>query len=103
MPDFPILTLEHLATAVILLDDESRIAYLNPAAEHLFDVSGKNLLGHPVQQVFTDTEQLASAMQHAVRNNASYIEYDLTLGTHAHGKLHLRCAVTPVQWAKRHL
>ncbi|BBI98352.1 nitrogen regulation protein NR(II) [Ferrigenium kumadai] len=103
MPDFPSLTLEYLATAVILLDDESRIAYLNPAAENLFDVSGKNLLGHSPHQAFTDTEQLFSAMQHAVSNNASYIEHDLTLGTHGHGKLHLRCAVTPVQLAKSHL
>ena len=97
MPDLPTFTLEHLATAVILLDGEARVVYLNPAAEHLFDVSGKNLLGHPVQQAFTDTGQLTNAMQHAIRDNASYIEHDLTLGTHAHGKLHLRCAATPVQ------
>jgi two-component system nitrogen regulation sensor histidine kinase GlnL len=97
------LSPEHLATAVVLLDDESRIAYLNPAAEHLFDASGKNLLGHPVQQVFTDTGQLSSAMQQAVRNNASYIEYDLTLGTPTRGKLHLRCAVTPVQFERHYL
>lgn len=103
MPDLPYLTLEHLATAVILIDDESRIAYLNPAAEHLFDVSGKNLRGLPVQQVFTHTDQLASAMQQAVQNNASYIEHDLTLGTHAHGKLHLRCAATPLQLNRRYL
>ena len=103
MPDFPYLTLEYLATAVILLDDESRIAYINPAAEHLFDVSDKNLHGLPLQQVFTHTEQLASAMQQAVHNNASYIEHDLTLGTHAHGKLHLRCAATPLQFTKRYL
>ena len=102
MPDFSHLTLEHLATAVILLDEDSRVAYLNPAAEDLFDVSGKNLVGCPVQQVFTDTGQLANAMQHAVRDDASYIEYDLALGTHAHGKLHLRCAVTPVQFANGH-
>ena len=103
MHDLPSLTLEYLATAVILLDDEARIVYLNPAAEHLFDVSGKNLLGHPVQQAFTDTAQLTNAMQHAIRDNASYIEHDLTLGTHAHGKLHLRCAVTPVQLDGRNL
>jgi two-component system, NtrC family, nitrogen regulation sensor histidine kinase GlnL len=103
MPDFPFLTLEYLATAVILLDDESRIVYLNPAAENLFDVSGKNLMGHPVQQAFTHTEQLASAMQQAALNNASYIEHDLTLGTHAHGKLQLRCAATPLQFNKRYL
>lgn len=103
MPDFPFLTLENLATAVILLDDELRIAYLNPAAENLFDVSSKNLLGHPLQQVFTQTEQLANAMQQAVHNNASYIEHDLPLGTPSHGKLHLRCAVTPLQLVKHHL
>jgi len=103
MPDLPYLTLEHLATAVILLDDESRVAYLNPAAEHLFDVSGKNLRGLPMQQVFTHTEQLASAIQQAVQNDASFIEHDLTLGTHAHGRLHLRCAATPLQLARRYL
>ena len=103
MPDFPYLTLEYLATAVILLDDESRIVYINPAAEHLFDVSDKNLRGLPLQQVFTHTEQLASAMQQAIHNNASYIEHDLTLGTHAHGKLHLRCAASPLQFARRYL
>lgn len=103
MPNLPYLTLEYLSTAVILLDDESRIAYLNPAAENLFDLSSKNSLGHPLQQVFTNTEQLANAMQQAVRNHASYIEYDLTLGTHAHGKLHLRCAATPLQISKDYL
>jgi two-component system nitrogen regulation sensor histidine kinase GlnL len=103
MPDFPYLTLEYLATAIILLDDESRIAYINPAAEHLFDLNDKILHGLPLQQVFTHTEQLANAMQQAVHNNASYIEHDLTLGTHAHGKLHLHCAASPLQFTKRYL
>ena len=53
--------------------------------------------------MFTHTEQLASAMQQAIQNNASYIEHDLTLGTHAHGKLHLRCAASPLQFARRYL
>ena len=97
MPNLSNFTPEHLATAVVLLDDETRVVYLNPAAEHLFDASGKNLLGQPVQQAFAETGQLANAMQHALRDNASYIEHDLTLGTHARGKLHLRCAATPVQ------
>lgn len=103
MPDNFLPTLEHLATAVILLDGQSRIAYLNPAAENLFALSSKNLIGHPVLHTFTHTEQLAAAMQHALSNNASYIEHDLTLGTHAHGRLHLRCAATPLQSDKHYL
>jgi two-component system nitrogen regulation sensor histidine kinase GlnL len=103
MSELPYLTLEYLATAVILLDEESRIAYINPAAEHLFDISEKNMHGLPLQQVFTHTEQLASAMQQAVQNNASFIEHDLTLGTHGNVKLHLRCAATPLQFSRRYL
>ncbi len=103
MSEFPYLTLEYLATAIILLDEESRIAYINPAAEHLFDISEKNMHGVPLQQAFTHTEQLASAMQQAVQNNASFIEHDLTLGTHVNVKLHLRCAATPLQFSRRYL
>ncbi len=100
MPDTIFPTLEHLATAVILLDEQSRVAYLNPAAENLFALSSKNLIGLPVQQAFTHTGQLAAAMQQALNNNASYIEHDLTLGTHTHGKLHLRCTATPLLLGK---
>jgi two-component system nitrogen regulation sensor histidine kinase GlnL len=103
MPDLSFLSLEHIATAVVVLDDQSRIAYLNPAAENLFDVSGKNLLGHPLQQVFTHTEQLTSAIHQAVHNNGSYIEHDLMLGTPTHGKLHLRCTATPLQLNRNYL
>ena len=103
MPDAFFPTLEHLATAVILLDEQSNIVYLNPAAENLFALSSKNLIGHPLQHAFTHTEQLTAAMQQSLSNNASYIEHDLTLGTHPHGKLHLRCAATPLQSEKRYL
>ncbi len=103
MPDHQFLALEYLATAVILLDDQSRISYLNPATENLFGISCRNLKGHPVQHAFQHTEQLVAAMQHALGNNASYIEHDLTLGTHTHGKLHLRCTATPVQLERPYL
>jgi two-component system, NtrC family, nitrogen regulation sensor histidine kinase GlnL len=97
MPNVTQLTLDCLSTAVILMDDESHVNYLNPAAENLFEVSGKSLLGNPLQMVFTDSGQLANAMQRALQNNASYIEHDLMLVTHTHNKLHVRCTVTPLQ------
>ncbi|MDO8412748.1 MAG: nitrogen regulation protein NR(II) [Gallionellaceae bacterium] len=96
-------TLEHLATAVILLDEHLRVAYLNPAAESLFGLSNKSLLGHPLQHVFIHPEQLAAAIEQALSNNASYIEHDLALGTHAHSKLQLRCTATPLQLARHFL
>ena len=103
MPNNFLPTLEHIATAVILLDEQSCVAYINPAAENLFALSGKNLIGHPVQHAFTHTGQLSAAMQQALNNNASYIEHDLTLGSLTHGKLHLRCVATPLQSDNHHL
>jgi two-component system nitrogen regulation sensor histidine kinase GlnL len=103
MPDLPHLTLEFLETAVILLDGDLRIAYLNPAAENLFEISGKNLIGSSLQQAFTQTEQLVGAVQQAIQSDATYIEHDLALGTVGHGKMQLRCAVTPLQVGKRYL
>lgn len=96
MPDFSYLTLDSLSTAVILVDGVLHVIYLNPAAENLFEVSGKNLLENSLQLVFTDTGQLANAMQRALHDNASYIEHELVLTTHAHNKLQLRCTVTPL-------
>jgi two-component system, NtrC family, nitrogen regulation sensor histidine kinase GlnL len=98
MPEHILPTLEHLNTAVILLDDESRIVYLNPAAENLFGLSKNNLLSHPLQHAFTHTEQLFKTIQLALAERASHIEHDLTLGTFSHtGKFHLSCSATPLQ------
>jgi len=102
MATLPIPSLEHLATAVMLLDGEARIAYLNPAAETLFGLSSKNLLGHALQQAFSHTGQLEFALQQALTNQATYIEHDLALGT-VERKLHLRCAVTPLHAGQGHL
>ncbi|MDH2919318.1 MAG: nitrogen regulation protein NR(II) [Sideroxydans sp.] len=96
MPNTLPLTFESLSTAIVLVDNQARIAYLNPAAENLFELSRTQLLGHAVLQVFTHTEQLASAMQQALHARASFIEHDMLLGTPAQTKLHLRCAATPL-------
>ena len=97
MPTAPLPSLDHLATAVILLDEESRIAYLNPAAEHLFGLSNTNLIGHPLQYAFTHTELLFETMQSALASRASHIAHELTLGTHlSPHKLHLSCTATPL-------
>jgi two-component system nitrogen regulation sensor histidine kinase GlnL len=98
MPAFQLPSVEHISTAVILLDEQSRIAYLNPAAEHLFGLSNTNLIGHPLQYAFTHTEQLFGTIQSALNSRASHIEHELLLGTHANAnKLYLSCTATPLQ------
>jgi two-component system nitrogen regulation sensor histidine kinase GlnL len=88
---------ELLATAVLLLDAVRRVVYANPAAENLFALSRKHLLGLRPEQVFADAGQLRSAIDRAVASGAAYTEQELELGVNGKPKLHLTCTVSPVE------
>lgn len=81
MPPLPQLGLEHLSTAVLLLDREFCVRYANPAAENLFEFSSKSIAGTPVNQIFVETGGLISASEAAFASGASYTEHEMSLST----------------------
>jgi two-component system nitrogen regulation sensor histidine kinase GlnL len=87
---------ELLATSVLLLDGARRVTYANPAAENLFELAKKHLVGHRPDQIFTDATGLTAAIDRAVRVGATYTEQELELGVAGKPKLHLTCTVSPV-------
>ena len=89
--------LDLLATAVVLVDAGHAVRYLNPAAENLFEMSSKNVMGESLDNLFTGTTVLMAAMEYARANNCSYTEHDLELGANGRARLHLSCTVTPVE------
>lgn len=94
--------LEFLSTAVMLLDKNMRVKYANPAAENLFALSNRNLVGQPFPQVLQGAERLDGAISQALRENASVTEHDLALGAlQGQPVQHLNCSITPVElgWA----
>jgi len=88
--------LELLATAVILLDGARCVTYANPAAENLFELSRRQLVGHAIDDVFADAANLAAAIGKSVETGASYTEQELELTPAGKPKLHLACTVSPV-------
>ncbi|HUW49451.1 MAG TPA: nitrogen regulation protein NR(II) [Sulfuricella sp.] len=93
----PFAGLEHLTTAVILLDQDLRIAYLNPSAENLFKLSRKHVSGMPLQQAFGETETLPQAVESALLTRASFTEHEIILSTPGNHTLSVSCTVTPVE------
>ena len=89
--------LDLLATAIMLVDRELTVRYANPAAENLFELSTKALVGHTLVDIFTDDRVLGGAIEYARANNCSYTEHDLELGAAGHDKLHLSCTISPVE------
>lgn len=91
--------LDLLAAAVMLVDENLVVHYMNPAAENLFELNSKNVSGVVLDQLFTDSGMLAAAVQYARANNCSYTEHELALGV-AGRIFHLSCTVTPAELDK---
>ncbi len=88
--------LELLATAVLMLDSAHRVTYVNPAAENLFELAKKHLVGHRPDQIFADAQGLCAAIDKAEHGGATYTEQELELAIAGKAKLHLTCTVSPV-------
>jgi len=89
--------LETLATAVVVLDNDRTVRYFNPAAENLFALSAKNVVGHTLEHSFEDASAMIAALDYASENNCSYTQHELTLQTSGNARLDLSCTVTPAE------
>ena len=74
-----------------------RSLYANPAAENLFELSRKHLVGHAPTRIFADASSLNAAIDKAIACGATYTEQELELGVATKPKLHLMCTVSPVE------
>ena len=99
----PFSGLDLLATSVILVDDELRVIYANPAAEDLFSFSLKNVAGQPLAQLFTDSGTFVVSLNDVLGHNWSYTGRDLSLTRPGQTSLHLNCLVTPTENAAARL
>jgi len=86
--------LDLLATAVVLVDGERVVRYMNPAAENLFQTSSRNMAGLGLARLFPESPALDSAIGYARANNASYTEHDFEFTLGSHGRQHVSCTVT---------
>jgi len=92
--------LDALATAVVLLDMEHVVRYVNPAAENLLAISAKNIVGMPLDRVITDPELMIASVNYASENNCTYTQHELPLTITGHARLEVSCTVTPMEIAE---
>ena len=97
LPITPFAGLDLLSSAVILLDSDLAIQYLNPAAENLFAAGARQLLRRPLAQLLGEPPGLSAALDNVLANNWSYTGQNLTVHRHGGEALHLDCTVTPVE------
>ena len=91
--------LDLLATAVLLLTETLDVSYVNPAAENLFELSRRQMVGASLRSLFGDASSLFQAIGKALASGASYTEQELELGVNGKSRLHLSCTVSAVDAA----
>jgi len=88
--------LDLLSSAVVLVDAQLVVRYLNPAAENLFAVSGRALHGRPLSALLGQPPGLTSALENAIRDNWSYTGQSIAVTRADASPLNLDCTVSPV-------
>lgn len=88
--------LEHLATAIILLDKECHVVYINPAAEIIFAFSATHVTGMPINEVFPDCEILMMAIKNAISQQSPFREHEFTITTNRFQSFSVTCTATPI-------
>ena len=88
--------LELLSAAVLMLRNDERVTYVNPAAENLFELSRQKFIGHTPREIFGECPGLTGAIAKATVSGASYTEQEIELGASGKSRLHLTCTVSPI-------
>ncbi len=95
--------LEHLATAVILLNQSHQVVYANPSTEILFALSATQISGSHISEVFLHCEILQLAIDNAVRNDSPYREHEFAITTVRQQSFAVTCTVTPIEMSQASL
>jgi two-component system, NtrC family, nitrogen regulation sensor histidine kinase GlnL len=95
--------LDLLSSAVVLVDAKLIIRHLNPAAENLFAVSSRQLLGHPLQRLMGEPPELTAALDNALKNNWGHTGHNILIELAQDVQLHVDCTVTPVETSNARL
>jgi two-component system nitrogen regulation sensor histidine kinase GlnL len=90
------LLLDNLTTATLLLNDDLRLEYMNPAAEMLLAVSGQRSHGHFISDLFTESSNALSALRQAVEQGHPFNKREAVLTSVSGQTLAVDYAVTPV-------
>jgi two-component system nitrogen regulation sensor histidine kinase GlnL len=88
--------LDLVSSAVIVLDCDLLMRHVNPAAENLFAVSQRQLLGRPLAHLVGESPELAVALASALDNNWSYTSHNIVVVSAAGSPLRLECTATAI-------
>ncbi|MFQ6021923.1 MAG: nitrogen regulation protein NR(II) [Acidiferrobacterales bacterium] len=88
--------LDNLTTAVMKLDRDLRLTFINAAGEMLFEVSAKKVLGRTLAELLPRSRVLARRLRQSLRQQAPFTARGVRLLLPAHQSITVDCTVSPL-------
>lgn len=88
--------LDNLKTAILLVESDLKVGYINSAAEALLEVSGSRMLGEPITSLFLEQGDTAAGLREAIRAGSAYTKRETVLTLISGQQITVDYAVSPV-------
>ncbi|WP_396588355.1 nitrogen regulation protein NR(II) [Bermanella sp. R86510] len=90
--------INHLDSAILVVDTQLSVTYLNPAAEALLQVSGRRCVGLPVTHFFLDLLQETSTLEQSIKEDSSFTKREAHVRLQNQQVITLDYSVSPVEF-----
>ncbi len=88
--------LDNLQTAILLVNPDLSVRYINSSAEALLKISGSRVIGEPISALFKEQEQDQQILLDALNNTSAFTKRENQLLLADGRTITVDCAVTPV-------
>ena len=88
--------LDNLQTAILLVDPDLSISYINSAAEALLKSSGNRLIGTAIDSLFAEGPGSTSSLNDAINTLSSFTQRETRLRMPGGQSITVDCGVTPI-------
>ncbi len=88
--------LDNLKTAILLVDRDLSVSYLNSAAEALLEISGSRITGEAITWLFAETNEDQTNLLDSINTMSAFTKRETSLRLPNGRTITVDCAVTPI-------
>lgn len=89
--------LDNLTTAILMVEPDLSVSYLNSAAEALLETSGNRVIGEPLENLFYEPDAERSSILSNIREGIAFTKRETQLALPSGNAVTVDCAVTPLE------
>ena len=90
--------INHLDSAILVLNQDLTVRYLNPAAEALLQVSGRRCAGEPVEHYFLDSLEDRQTLSNSIKHEHAFTKREAQIRLMNNQEITLDYSVSPVEF-----